>query len=184
MRRLLVAAAVVLVLLPASSASAGLGVGVGIYGGPTIPIVQDDNKTGFQWGLRAPVMGIPFVSIEPYFASSSLGDGEIDLDGEKYTRDGFDITAFGANAILGSPTSVGFHIYPYVGIGSHTLKRSGSPNQTEVGYNFGLGAALSPGFKISVHARGEFNMVVTGDTSRKFANVNVGLTYNLFSPVP
>jgi hypothetical protein len=44
-----------------------------------------------------------------------------------------------------------------------------------VGLGFGINAIP----KLSIQVRGELNMIVTGDTSRKFANATVGVGYSL-----
>jgi len=159
-----------------------VSVGGAVFGGVSVPIVQDDNGTGSQFGVRVPVHLIPLIAVEPYFAHSGLGDATQTFGGFEYTRSGFDVDAFGVNVALGSFGLVpGF--YPYVGIGSHDLSRTGSDDASEVGYNFGLGFgfALPPG--LSLNLRGELNMVATGDTSRKFLNFNLGVGYK-FIPLP
>jgi hypothetical protein len=150
-----------------------------VYGGLSYPIIQDDVSSGSLFGLRVPVKLIPLLTVEPYYASSALGDGEQEIGGVKYTRAGFDNKGFGLNAMLGSPTGMGLHFYPLVGIGSHKLTRSGTPDIKETAYNMGLGLGIGATPKVSLQVRGELNMVVTGDTSRKFANVTGGLTYDL-----
>ena len=179
MRRVLWLAALCVALAP-TLATAGGRIGVGVFGGPSFPIVQDDVGTGTIFGARVPVEVLPLITLEPYFASSAMGDGEVTLDGETYTRDGYDMTAFGGNVMLGSPSSPGFQLLPYVGIGYNHLTRSGSEDLDEVGFNFGLGVGFAVLHKLSLQARGELNMVVTGDTSRKFGNLMLGVNYNLF----
>jgi hypothetical protein len=184
MKRLLRLAALVAALAPAWAHAGTITVGIGAFAGTSIPVVQDDVKSGALYGVRVPVNLIKLVTVEPYFARTALGDAKAAVDGFTYTRSGFDVTAFGANALLGSPGGPGFHFYPYVGIGSHKLTRTGSEDLTEVGYNFGIGLGLSPVPGLSVQARGELNMVVTGDTSRKFGNATLGLSYNLLRGLP
>jgi opacity protein-like surface antigen len=178
MRRALWLAAILVALAP-TLATAGGRIGVGVFGGASFPIVQDDVGTGSTYGARVPVEVLPLITIEPYFAGSAMGEGEATLDGETYTRDGFDMTAFGGNVMLGSPSSPGFQLLPYVGIGYNHLTRAGSADIDEVGFNFGLGVGFAVLKKLSLQARGELNMVVTGDTSRKFGNLTVGVNYNL-----
>jgi hypothetical protein len=156
-------------------------VGVGAFAGASIPIVQDDVKAGPQFGIRVPVGLLKLLTVEPYFASSSLGDGELELGGFTYTRDGFRHTQFGVNAMLGSPVGAGMSFYPYVGIGSNKLERDGGDDINEIGYNFGLGLGIAPLPALSVQLRGELNMVVTDDTSRKFGNATAGISYRLFA---
>lgn len=177
MRRVLWLAAILVALAPTAAAAGSIGIGV--FGGVSLPIVQDDVGTGTTYGVRVPVGLLPLITVEPYFASSAMGDGEVDLDGETYTRDGYDITAAGGNLILGHPGGTGIQLLPYVGLGYHHLTRASSEDLDEVGFNFGLGVGLGVLSKLSVQARGELNMVVTGDTSRKFANATLGVSYDL-----
>ncbi|HEX7078094.1 MAG TPA: hypothetical protein VF363_06725 [Candidatus Eisenbacteria bacterium] len=179
MKRTLAFTMIGLALAAGAASAAPIGVGVGAYGGVSYPIVQDDVSSGSVFGIRVPVKLIPLVTVEPYYLSSALGDGEVTLGGVKYTRAGFDNKGFGLNAMLGQVTGMGFHFYPLVGVGSHKLTRSGTPDIKETAYNFGLGFGIGPAPKISIQVRGELNMVVTGDTSRKFANATAGLTYDL-----
>jgi len=96
-----------------------------------------------------------------------------------YKRSGPDVTTFGLNALLnfGGP----FQFYPFVGIGSSKVEQKGTPDITETTYDFGVGLGLSPIPKLSAHVRAEFSAIVTGDTSRKFGNLTVGVTYALLS---
>jgi len=176
MKRLFSAAA--LLLLFAAGAAHATGVGVGVYGGLSIPLVQDDVKSGTLYGLRAPVSLLQMITVEPFYASSSLGDAEETLGGILYTREGFEQTAYGVSVILGSPAGMGFRFYPFAGIGKYKLERTGT-DIDEMGYNFGLGIGIGATPKLSLQIRGELEMVKTGDTSRKFGNATAGLTYGL-----
>lgn len=176
MRRVAPLAALAVALSAGISQASPIGVGMGAYGGVSIPIIQDDVSGGSLFGIRVPVKAIPMITVEPYYLTSSLGDGEETIGGVKYTRDGFDHTGIGVNAILGM--GLGFGLHPYVGIGSHKLKRAGTEIK-ETAYNVGLGFGLNAIPKMSIQVRGELNMVVTGDTSRKFANGTVGVSYSL-----
>jgi len=167
-------------LAPAGAEAAGIGIGA--FGGASIPIVQEDVKSGSTYGVRVPIDVIPLFSVEPFYAGSNLGDAEETLGGVTYTRDGFQNTTMGVNAILGSIASApGIKFYPYAGIASTKLTRAGSADIKEVSYNFGLGAGLGLVHSLSVHGRAELNMVKTDETSRKFGNLTIGLHYNLFS---
>lgn len=177
MRRVTAFAALAIALSAGIAQGSPIGIGIGAYGGVSIPIIQDDVSKGSLFGFRVPVKVIPMITVEPYFLTSSLGDGEETIGGVEYTRDGFDHTGYGVNAVLGM--GLGFGLHPYAGIGSHKLKRAGSPEIKETAYNVGLGFGINAVPKISIQVRGELNMVVTGDTSRKFANGTVGLSYSL-----
>ena len=172
-------AVLALALAPGVSSASPIGVGVGAYGGLSYPIVQDDVGNGAVYGLRVPVRLLPMITVEPYWLTGKMDDGEETIGGITYTRDGFDESGIGANAILGRIGGSGFRFYPFVGIGSHKLTRVGTADIKESTYNFGLGFGLSPTPKVSLQVRGELDMIKTGDTSRKFANATVGLNYDL-----
>jgi hypothetical protein len=167
------------------------GVSVGVFGGLSIPVLQDVSTssfspsdafgaTGSQFGLRATVQAIPKIAFEPYYAKSKYKDRDETISGITYTREGFDGRSYGLNAILGKPGGSGLSFFPYVGIGKTKLERTGQEiNKTN--YNFGLGLGLSPAPLFTVQFRGEFAMVATGDTSRKFTNATVGVSYSLLS---
>ncbi len=169
-------AVAVLAIAPASARAAGIGLGA--YGGMSIPVLQDDVDKGPVYGLRAPVSLMPLLTVEPFFASSALGDKTQTIADIEYTRDGFESTAFGANVMLTMGGPVQF--YPWASIGSTTLKRDGASNSfTTYGGGLGVGFGVVP--KLTVHVRGGLDAVVDGEASRKFANVTVGASYALFS---
>jgi len=184
MRRLFalsILALVGLFLVPGTAPAAKPTIGIGGFGGLSIPIVQDDVKSGSMFGVRVPITLMSMISVEPFFASSSLGDGEQEIGGITYTRDGFDNKTFGVNAFLGSlKGNPGFRIYPYVGIASAKLTRAGSEDIKKTAYNFGMGLGVSPAASFSVHLRGELDMVVIDDVSRKFGNATLGVSYDLW----
>lgn len=181
MRRATILVVLVLALLPCTAVAAS--VGVGAFGGMGIPIIQDDNGQGAIYGARVPVTLLPLLTVEPYFLTGSGGDKEQDIEGTTYTRSGLDLTSFGANVLLTFGGKVQF--YPFAGIGSYKLTRAASEDLTGVAYSFGLGLGVSPMPKLTVHLRGDLTAAVDGETSRKWANVTLGASYNVFStPIP
>ena len=170
-----------LALLPCIAGATS--VGVGAFGGMSLPILQDDNGLGTLMGLRAPVSLLSLVTVEPYFAKTSGGDKDLDIEGAPFTRSGIDVTGFGANVLLTFGGKI--QLYPFAGIGSYKLSRAGSEDLTNTAYTFGLGLGISPMPKLSIHVRGELAAAVDGETSRKWANATVGVSYNVFStPIP
>lgn len=150
MRRI-IALALVMLALGASIACAG-SIGLGAFAGLSKPVLQDDVDQGTLLGLRAPVSLVPLVTVEPYYASSNLGDKTTTVANLSYTRAGFEEKAFGANVLLTMGGPVQF--YPYVGLGSTSLKRPGFDSSFKT-YNFGLGLGISPMPKLTIHIRGE-----------------------------
>jgi hypothetical protein len=180
-RRIYLVAFLALLIAPLTASAGQPTIGISGYGGLNIPVVQDDVKSGPMFGVRVPVTLISFLSVEPYFLTSSLGDGEEEIGGFTYTRDGFQQTGFGINAMLGSlAAGPMIRFYPYAGIGSNKLTRVGSSDISEVGYNFGFGLGITPAHGIGLHLRGGLNMIKTGDTSRKFANATLGVSYDVW----
>lgn len=188
MKRLLLVGSAAMLLAIALVAPAGaVSIGVGAFGGVSVPIVQDDNGQGTVFGVRVPVSIIPIVTVEPFFGATQGGNKDQDVNGTTFTRDGIDVTSFGANVLLtfGGP----LQMYPYAGIGSSKLKRDGL-DQTDTAYDFGLGFAIKPPIAgLSVHLRGELDAAVDKDNtdlSRKWVNVTLGVHYALakFPPVP
>lgn len=175
---------VCLALTLAAGVAGAATIGIGAFGGVGVPILQDDNGRATEFGVRAPVSLIPLITVEPYFLSSNGTDKDQDLGGGvTITRSGIDVTGFGANAMLtmGGPVS----FYPFVGIGSHKLKRDGV-EETRTTYSFGLGLGISPMPKLTLHLRGQLDAAVQDETSRKWGVVTVGASYALvkFPPTP
>lgn len=186
MRRIGLYVALLATLASASGAHAA-SVGVGVFGGASIPVIQEDNGQGTLFGIRIPVSLLPLLTIEPYFGKTSGGDKDQDAGGLTFTRSGIDVTSFGANAMLTFGT--GFMLYPYAGIGTAKSERTGL-DASSTQYNFGLGLGISPPVaNLSVHLRGELASVLEEDasaTARKWANVTIGVSYGLlhFPPKP
>jgi len=169
-----------LALALVSSMATAASVGVGVFGGASIPVLNDLSSNGSTFGVRVPVNLLPLLTVEPFYAASNLGDVDESFGtSTSYTRDGGKTSGFGANAMLtfGGP----FKMYPFVGIGSYKIERDGAEDITDVGYNFGLGLGFAPIPKLSIDLRGEFNMIATDETSQKFANVTLGASYSLIS---
>ena len=115
MKRLLWVALAALAL-SAGTARAG-SIGVGVFGGVSVPVLQDDQDNGSLFGVRAPVKLIPLFTVEPFYSYSELGDKTFDIaPGISTTREGSEVTSYGVNAMLtlGGPLS----FYPFAGIGT------------------------------------------------------------------
>ena len=181
MKRAFAFALLAVVVGAGTAQAAGITAAAGPYGGFNVALLQQDTGSGAVFGIRAPVNLIPMITVEPFYASCNLKDVTETMNGLSYTRAGFDMKAFGATGILGSLASGGLKFYPYAGIGSYKLSRTGTEDIKETGYKFGLGIGVPAGPKMSVQLRGGMDMIVTGDTSRKFANATIGINYTILS---
>lgn len=176
MKRLLV---LTLALLAATAGSAGaIGIGGGVYLGMSWPVAQEDVDQGSIYGLRVPVTIIPLLTVEPYYGQGALGDKDEEIGGITYTREGFDETVYGLNLLLTTSGPVRF--YPFGGVGKTQLTRSGSDLDLTT-WNVGLGLGFAPMPKLSLDVRGELQIAVDDDASRKFGNLTVSGSYALFS---
>ena len=181
MKRIFFAASLLLAL---SAGTAGAtAVGVEVFGGAAIPIVQDDNNTGPMFGIRVPVTLPAIFTIEGFYSRTQGGETKRTLEGEEYVRSGYDVSAFGANLILGQTGGGGFTFFPYAGIMSNRLSRPGGQDFNNIGFDFGLGVGFSIVPKLWIDARAEGAMIITenDNTSRKYGNLNVGVGYNFYA---
>jgi len=171
---------VVLALTLAPAAAGAVSISVEPFGGLSYPVLQDDRKQGSQFGVRFEVSAVPVLTLEPYYGHGSYGDKTIQPPvGSPVTFDGGKVSSFGVNLLIETGTNM-FKIYPFAGIASNKDERD-TGDQTNTGYNFGAGVGFGLPAKLSVDVRGELQMIVTGDTSRKFGNATVGLRYSFLS---
>jgi hypothetical protein len=178
MRRILLLTGLAVTLCVTTAGAIGLGVEP--YGGISWPALQDDRGQGSTWGIRVPVSLLPYMTAEPYYSSASYGDKTLDTIAGPQTFDGGTVTAWGVNLLIatGGPA---FKFYPFVGIGSNTDKRDVTGDVTSTGYNFGIGFFVGLPAKLSLDVRGEGQMIVSNDVSRKFGNLTFGLAYHFLS---
>ena len=154
MRRL-IAAALVLACVSALPARAG-SISLGAFGGMTYPVLQSDVGNGTLYGVRAPVKLVPFLTVEPYWATSSLGDKVVGTPLGNITNHGFDETAYGASVMLATPGPLSF--YPIGSVGKTTIKIGGTSNAfTTYGGGIGLGVSAVP--KVTLNLRAEFQAI-------------------------
>jgi hypothetical protein len=153
--------------------------GVQGFGGAAIPMEQDDNSaTSTTFGVRFPISGTSVFSLEPYMYGISDKEFDETFGSSTVTRSGINVTTIGANvAIAHLIGGRSFKIYPFAGVNSNTLRRD-EQEITKIGFNGGLGMGFRPG-KALIDIRGDFNMVDTGDASRKWVNATIGLGFRL-----
>lgn len=176
MRRSLLAS-LALVALMAGAAHAR-GIDLGVYGGTSLPLLQEDANSGTLYGIRLPLKFVPLISVEPFYAKGKTTDKSTTVNGASYTRSGFDQTSYGVNAMFSFGGPISF--FPYAGIGTTTLTRPGlDASYSTYDFGFGIGLSVIPKFPIQV--RGEVQALVDGQASRKFATVTAGVSHSLFS---
>jgi hypothetical protein len=173
----LIALVLTLLVLPCGVARAG-GIGIGVFSGLSYPVLQDDAGKGTLVGVRVPIkLVVPFIALEPYYGSTKLADKVTTVGTLSFTRAGFDEKVYGVNAMmsLGGPLT----FYPFVGYGQTSLKHPGY-DKSLVTYSGGLGMGISPVPGLSIDLRAEMQAAVDGQTTRKFGNGTLGVSYRLF----
>jgi opacity protein-like surface antigen len=176
MKRILLGALFALALVPAGAAAGS--VGIGVFGGASLPVLYDNASLGGLAGVRIPINVLPMLTFEPYYSKSQLGDTQDTFGGQSYTRSGPELHTYGGNAIF--EFGEGLKFYPFVGIGSTRIEQESVEDVTDTNLNFGLGFKYMAMHKLAFDLRGELSAVITGDTSRKFGNLTLGVSYALF----
>ena len=164
-----------------TGAACAAQIGLGAYGGINVPVLNDLSKQGSDFGIRVPIKLADLFSVEGFFSKSALGDVDETFGASSYTRDGGDLQSFGANAMF--TVGEGFKVFPFAGIGSYRLTRSGSDDVSDMGFQVGLGLGFLPDpavERLSIDIRGELDMMVTDQTSQKFAKATAGVSYLFF----
>ncbi|HTR97408.1 MAG TPA: hypothetical protein VMH61_05855 [Candidatus Acidoferrales bacterium] len=172
----LIALTLALLVVSAGIASAG-SLGLGAFAGMSYPVLQHDTGNGMLYGLRAPVKLVPFVTLEPYYATTNLGDKVENVAGLDLTQPGFDEKAWGVNLMLAAGGPLSF--YPIGGVGQTSLSRTGV-DQTFTTWNAGFGVGFAAVPKVTINLRGELQAVQDGSETRKFGNATVGMSYAIF----
>lgn len=178
MRKMLLLA--LLIAATCASTAHAMGFGITVEGGPSWPVLQDDQGNGAVWGVRVPVNLVPLLTLEPFYVGGSYHDKTIQTLAGPQTRDGGTTRSWGLNLALANPTAK-FSFFPYAGIGSSTVSRASFADVTHTSYDFGLGLGIGLHENLSAAVRGEMQMIVNGDVSRKFGNLTFGLTYHFLN---
>ncbi|KPK99740.1 MAG: hypothetical protein AMJ91_06545 [candidate division Zixibacteria bacterium SM23_73_3] len=179
MKKIVCLSLICIFLVGASSVAAAGKFSIGGFAGLNIPIGQEDMGNGTLFGVKGRVLLLPFLGVEPNFVFSQYGDKEHNVGGETMTREGGDITSFGADAVFGSFS--GFsqaRFYGLLGINSNTLKREKIPDQTRLGLSFGAGIEFLPTDVFSIEVRARIHAIsLDGGGGRDNLELTAGLNY-------
>jgi opacity protein-like surface antigen len=183
MKKAVLALACLAVLASAvQAAGPGIKLGVGVFGGLNIPILQADQKSGTEFGIRGRVGLTSFLVAEPNVSFVKWGKPD-PVEGVDLGISGSKVTSFGLDVTLGGvPGLPGFKPFGVVGIGSYKFKNDDNPqvDQTKVGYSAGFGLAVRVVPKIDVDVRGKAVVVpwINGG-SKKSVSLTAGVGYSL-----
>lgn len=174
----------IVVLLPLAVTAEQPTLSIGGFAGLDIPIVQDDQGQGSVFGFKANWGALKLITIEPYISFTKFGEPD-SPDGDPGLFDGYDgskIASYGVNGILGGSSGKA-GLYPYFlgGIGFFNMKRDiTSQDETDFGYNAGLGVEFGLSSGIAIDFRGSLHVIpIDGGGSKKSASITGGLNYFL-----
>ena len=172
--------ALLLVLILSSTVWAQKDISVGPFGGVNVPIVQDDAKSGSDFGIKAKFSPMPMIAGAVFFEARTFGDPTFMLGTTEYTTSGGNVTSFGAEALIGNTGGgPGPHFYWAIGISSYKWTRDNWEDVSKVAYHIGPGLEVGLPANVGVEIRGKFELVPTdNDGSRKNVIMLVGVNYH------
>jgi hypothetical protein len=169
---------IILFLLIMVSSASATRFGIGGFAGMSIPLAQDDVKSGALYGAKGKIQLLPFLGLEPNFVYSK-GDKDFDIGGQSMSRGDLTITSFGADLVFGNP--VGFsrgRFYGLLGANANTLKRKGMDDQTQFGLSFGTGFEFLPTENLGIEVRAKYHGIsLEGGGGRNNLELSGGLNF-------
>jgi len=169
-----------LLLIGAALSAQTPKIGIGGFAGLSIPLAQDDQASGKEFGFRARIK-LAFVTVEPNFTIAKWGQAD-PPEGVTAMPDGSKVTSFGIDALLGGAPGVpGFKPFFVIGGASYKVKNDDTQfDQSRLGFSAGLGFffGLSPKFDLDVRGKGVV-IPMDGGGSKKAISVTAGVAVNL-----
>ena len=130
--------------------------GVGAFAGLSVPILQDDQTQGMEYGFKGRYGLGSIVVLEPYVSFVKWGEPD-PVDNIPLGIDGSKVTSFGLEASLGNlPGITGISPFVFGGIGSYKVKNEDTGYEdSKLGFSagLGLGIGLSPSFSLDIRGK-------------------------------
>ena len=149
--------------------------GIGGFAGLSIPVAQDDQGSGTEFGFRGRLK-LSFVTVEPNFTIAQWGEGDATAG-----VDGHKVTSFGVDALLGGAPGVpGFKPFFVIGAASYKVKNDVTQfDESALGLSAGLGflIGVSPKFDLDVRGKGVV-IPMDGGGSKKAVSITAGVAVN------
>jgi len=171
---------VLLVSLPSIlTAQSEVKFAAGVYGGLSIPLLQDDQGSGTAFGFKVRYGLTSLFVVEPNINFDQWGSPD-PIDGIDLGIDGSKVTAIGVDFVLGNAIG-GMGIQPYfvAGIASYSTKNDQTGyDQSKFGMSggLGLGVGLSP--KLALDIRGKLMVAPQDGGSKKSISIVGGVNYS------
>jgi len=176
-KKFVILSVLVLFLAPMAYAQ-GIRIGVGPFGGANVPIVQEDQKTGSAYGLKARVKLMSFIVAEPHVTLAKWNTPD-PIRGIDLGIEGSKINSYGIDATLGGlPGTTGLKPFGLIGAAIYSVKNDDTDyDESKMGFSVGLGLAygLTPKFDLDI--RGKAVVAPQEEGSKKAVFILGGLTY-------
>jgi hypothetical protein len=173
---------VVILLIVLTMASTAMAIGdisIGPFYGMTIPIANDDIKSGGLFGIQAKFSPAPFFAAGLHFQSRKFGDPSEEFLHGTDTKDGGKLSSFGMDAYIGKTSGIGPNFYFMASFGSYKWKRDNQEDISKMAYAFGPGMEIVLPMNLGIEGRGMLEIVPTGDKgSWKSFMWFIGLNYH------
>ncbi len=178
MRKIAMVTALLLAMATLAGAQ-GLKLSAGAFGGLSLPVAQADQKQGTEFGLRARLSLMSFLSGEAQLAFTKWGQPD-PINGVTMSV-GSKVTQFGINGLLGGGPGPGIKPYFTVGAGSYKIKNDQTKEEiSRLGYSGGLGIGIGLGPKFGLDVRGELVVIpLEAGGSKKAVKATVGVMVSL-----
>jgi len=179
----------ILLIMTTMVQAQSLKLSAGLFGGVSIPVVQEDQSQGTVFGIMGRFNLMSIFQFEPYVSFAKWGSPDaidsdvpgsdpldLGIDGSKVTSFGIDVLLGGAPGVPGlKPIFIG-------GIGYYKVKNDDTGyEESKLGFAAGLG--INFGFipKIDLDVRAKAIIIPQEEGSKKAINITAGLLYN-FGP--
>jgi len=179
MRKMVLLALCILLTAPLALAQTPR-LGAGVFGGISIPIVQKDQASGTEFGIRLRAKVLSFLTAEPNLTFTKWGKPD-PIEGITLGIDGSKVTAIGLDATIGGlPGASGFKPFFVLGAASYKVKNDATQfDQSKLGYSGGFGFAIGFVPTIDIDVRSKLVIIPgEGGGSKKAVSVLGGLIYN------
>ncbi len=168
-----------------ASAQSATKLGFGAFGGLSIPILQEDQGNGTEYGLKVRWGAVSMFTVEPYLAFVKWGEPdpiEVLSGGPDFSLgiDGSKVTAFGVDLVLGNGVGkMGVSPYFVGGVASFKVKNDDTGfEHSSLGWSAGLGLGIGFTPSLAIDVRGKVNVAPQdGGGSKKSASIVGGLNY-------
>ena len=180
-RVLMIGCVLVLSLATLTAAQPGPKLGVGAFAGLSIPLLQDDQSQGMEYGFRGRVGLGTLIVVEPYVSFVKWGEPD-PADGVDLAIDGSKVTSFGVEASLGNlPGAMGFSPFFFAGVGSYKVENDDTGYEaSKLGWSAGLGLGIGLTPKFSLDVRGRFAVAPQEEGgSKKAVGATAGINFSL-----